>query len=74
MAETLYFQLDDGDAIARLKDGWLPQVWRPSMQQWVEFNGDLATEARQIDEAEALRIAHVASFGEFAPGAPEAGA
>jgi hypothetical protein len=66
-ATTVFYGIDDGDAVGRLEDGWNRQVWRPSLGEWVDADIDFATEGREITKEEAEKRIGSATFGEFAP-------
>lgn len=67
---TVYYRIDDGGAVAREREGWERQIWRPSLQEWVDAGEiNFATEAREISMTEAVAETgtNEEAFGEFAP-------
>lgn len=70
--QVVYFQIDDGGAIARETAGWNREVWLPQEGQWVKA-GDMnfATDAREIPADQAQQImSEDTGFGDFAPEVP----
>jgi len=64
---TRYFILPRDEVFARLKDGWLSQVWQPNSGQWADYPDlDIAGEANELTEEEA-RQGVGEMYGEFGP-------
>lgn len=67
--DSRYFWLSRDEVIARLKDGWLRQVWQPS-GQWADYPDLDLDEGVEITAAEAkakgASLDAVGDHGEFA--------
>ena len=65
--QTRWFILPRDDVFARLKDGWLSQVWQPNSGQWADYPDlDIAGEANELTEEEARQVVGE-MYGEFGP-------
>ena len=70
---TVYYQLDDGGAVARLRDGWERQIWNRRRRAWMGVRHHFDDEGRYITEQDAAdkgadvsEGAATDDFGEFA--------
>lgn len=57
LGQHRYFWLSRDEVLARLRDGWMPQVWQPRSQQWTDYSDlDWMHEGVEIDEAKAKEM------------------
>jgi hypothetical protein len=68
--DSRYFWLSRDEVVARLKDGWLRQVWQPNSEKWADYPDLDIDEGTEISAADArakgATLDTVEDHGEFA--------